>query len=126
MAASAHLRIRGPSKVKRDIEDVLRRSKSSAQLVEALHAMCDSLGSVEGVTVSCGGFSPHRLVCMIRMGSEAEACELSSQLGVIAGGTSDVIFSYELPGDFSCLNELARSASSCLCFPVVMSLSHSA
>jgi hypothetical protein len=112
--------------VKREIEEVLRRSKSSAELVETLHAMCDTLGSVEGVTVSCGGLSPHRLVCMIRMGSEAEACELSSRLGVIAGGTADVIFSYELPADFSCLNELARSAASCLCFPVVINFSRSA
>jgi hypothetical protein len=111
--------------VKREIEDVLRRSKSSADLVETLHTICESVGNVQGITVSCGGFSPHRLVCMIRMDGEAQANELSSQLGVIAGGTADVVFSYELPGDFSCLNELARSASSCLCFPVVMNLDRS-
>jgi hypothetical protein len=112
--------------VKREIEDLLRRNKSSAELVESLHTLCGPHGGVEGITVSCGGFSPHRLVCMIRMASESEAVELSSVLGVIAGGTADVIFSYELPGDFSCLTDLAKSSSACLCFPVVMDLSRSA
>jgi hypothetical protein len=111
--------------LKLEIEELLRRSKSSEELVDSLHTICDPHGRVEGITVSCGGFFPHRLVCMIRVSSEREAADLSSLLGVIAGGTADVIFSYELPTDFSCLNELAKSSSACLCFPVVMDLSRS-
>ena len=101
----------------RDIHELLQSASSSAELVDRLRALCDQLGTVEGITVSCGGFLPHRLVCMIRMGSEEQASELSQRLGVVPGGTADVVFSYELPAHFACLGELKQSASSCLCFP---------
>jgi hypothetical protein len=105
--------------LKRDIEERLKRGKSAAEVVNALREICGVDGEIEAITVSCGGFSPHRLVCMLRMQDEEQATCACARLGVIASGTADVIFSYELPRDFACRASLARSASSCLCFPVV-------